>query len=247
MTANVDPAPITRTEDVARLLQPVVVGGDILAYSYVRELHRAFGIESTIVLATQNIKMLSESRFTDYRLEPHIHEQEGLYNALERIAQEVHGAHPEKTLLILGCDDCHARMLSQGKQRLQDLGYVVPYIDFPLLDDITQKRRFYEICEELDIPFPKTWYFDCGNGPDELPVDEFPYPLIAKPSKTPSPPLKAGERSMRSKAPKNLRRFGAASVRRTITTFWCCRTSSPAATTPSARSPRFRTPPATCA
>ena len=46
-------------------------------------------------------------------------------------------------------------MLSQGKQRLQDLGYVVPYIDFPLLDDITQKRRFYEICEELDIPFPK--------------------------------------------------------------------------------------------
>ena len=73
-------------------------------------------------------------------------------------------------------------MLSQGKQRLQDLGYVVPYIDFPLLDNITQKRRFYEICEELDIPFPKTWYFDCGNGPDELPVDEFPYPLIAKPS-----------------------------------------------------------------
>lgn len=182
MTANVDPAPITRTEDVARLLQPVVVGGDILAYSYVRELHRAFGIESTIVLATQNIKMLSESRFTDYRLEPHIHEQEGLYNALERIAQEVHGAHPEKTLLILGCDDCHARMLSQGKQRLQELGYVVPYIDFPLLDDITQKRRFYEICEELNIPFPKTWYFDCGNGPDELPVDEFPFPLIAKPS-----------------------------------------------------------------
>ena len=182
MTANVDPAPITRTEDVASLLQPVVVGGDILAYSYVRELHRAFGIENTIVLATQNIKMLSESRFTDYRLEPHIHEQEGLYNALERIAQEVHGAHPEKTLLILGCDDCHARMLSQGKQRLQDLGYVVPYIDFPLLDDITQKRRFYEICEELDIPFPETWYFDCGNGPDELPVDEFPYPLIAKPS-----------------------------------------------------------------
>ena len=131
MTAHVDPAPITRTEDVARLLQPVVVGGDILAYSYVRELHRAFGIESTIVLATQNIKMLSESRFTDYRLEPHIHEQEGLYNALERIAQEVHGAHPEKTLLILGCDDCHARMLSQGKQRLQDLGYVVPVHRFP--------------------------------------------------------------------------------------------------------------------
>ena len=60
---------IASTADVARRLQPVVVGGDILAYSYVRELHRAYGVERTIVLATQDIKMLSSSRFTDYRLE----------------------------------------------------------------------------------------------------------------------------------------------------------------------------------
>ena len=95
MTAHVDPAPITRTEDVARLLQPVVVGGDILAYSYVRELHHAFGIESTIVLATQNIKMLSESRFTDYRLEPHIHEQEGYTTRLSASPKMFMGASGE--------------------------------------------------------------------------------------------------------------------------------------------------------
>ena len=30
---------------------------------------------------------------------------------------------------------------------------------------------------------PRTWYFDCSeNGPAELPVQDFPYPLIAKPS-----------------------------------------------------------------
>ena len=74
-------------------------------------------------------------------------------------------------------------MLSSGKARLEAAGYTVPYIDFDLLDDITQKRRFYELCEQLDIPFPRTWYFDCGpDGPEELPVEEFPYPLIAKPS-----------------------------------------------------------------
>ena len=77
---------IASTADVARRLQPVVVGGDILAYSYVRELHRAYGVERTIVLATQDIKMLSSSRFTDYRLEPLIHEPEGRYDALERVA-----------------------------------------------------------------------------------------------------------------------------------------------------------------
>ena len=78
---------IASTADVARRLQPVVVGGDILAYSYVRELHRAYGVERTIVLATQDIKMLSSSRFTDYRLEPLIHEPEGLYDALERVVE----------------------------------------------------------------------------------------------------------------------------------------------------------------
>ena len=57
-------------------------------------------------------------------------------------------------LLVLGCDDCHARMLSSGKPRLEAAGYTVPYIDFDLLDDITQKRRFYELCDELDIPTP---------------------------------------------------------------------------------------------
>ena len=176
-------ARIASSADVARRLQPVVVGGDILAYSYVRELHRAYGIERTIVLATQDIKMLSSSRFTDYRLEPLIHDPEDLYDALERVAAQVRADDPDRVLLVLGCDDCHARMLSSGKLRLEAAGYTVPYIDFDLLDDITQKRRFYELCEQLDIPFPRTWYFDCGpDGPEELPVEEFPYPLIAKPS-----------------------------------------------------------------
>ena len=103
---------IASTADVARRLQPVVVGGDILAYSYVRELHRAYGVERTIVLATQDIKMLSSSRFTDYRLEPLIHEPEGLYDALERVAAQVRAEDPDRVLLVLGCDDCHARMLS---------------------------------------------------------------------------------------------------------------------------------------
>lgn len=169
--------------EVKDLLQPVIVGGDILAYSYVRELHRAYGIPRCIVLATQDIKMLSTSSFTDYRLEPDIHSPEGLYDALERVANEVLSENPQRILLVLGCDDCHARMLSAGKERLAKAGYRMPYIDFDLLDEITQKRRFYEMCDELDIPYPKTWYLDCSDaGPQTLDTTIFPYPLIAKPS-----------------------------------------------------------------
>lgn len=174
---------IAHKEEVGKLLKPIVVGGDILAYSYVRELNRAFGIEQTIVLAAADIKMLSTSRFTDYRLIPDVHDAEVLYATLEGIAAEFARENPDIVPMVFGCDDCHARMLSEAKLRLEAAGIVVPYIDFDLLDDITQKRRFYELCEELDIPYPKTWYFDCSDaGPDELPLDELPFPLIAKPS-----------------------------------------------------------------
>ncbi|QKF07912.1 carboxylate--amine ligase [Berryella wangjianweii] len=172
-----------RQNDIAARLTCVVVGGDILAYSYVRELHRAFGIARVIVLASRDIKMLSSSRFTDYRIiEGVTTAAEVLYPALEQIALNERAGDPARRLLVLGCDDVHARLLSAGKQRLQRAGFAVPYIDFQLLDEITQKRRFYELCEELGIPYPQTWYFDCANGPDTLPVHEFSYPLIAKPS-----------------------------------------------------------------
>ncbi len=183
MTLNASYTPLLKREQVAELLQPVVVGGDILAYSYVRELHRAFGIPKTIVLAAADIKMLSSSRFTDYRIEEGVHDEAELMVILEKLAEEVHQENPNRMLLLLGCDDCHARHLSGNKARLEAAGYVVPYIDFELLDSITQKRRFYEICEELDIPYPQTWYFSCGeDGPKTLPVEDFTYPLIAKPS-----------------------------------------------------------------
>lgn len=175
--------PLCSPAEVAQYLKPIIIGGDILAYSYVREFHRAYGIQQCIVLTTHDIKMLSASRFTDYRQGINIHDGETLYSTLEAIAAELKAQDPHNIPLILGCDDVHARLISQGKKRLQAAGIVVPYIDFDLLDSITQKHVFYDLCEELDIPYPKTWYFSCGeDGPETLPVDDFPYPLIAKPS-----------------------------------------------------------------
>lgn len=170
---------INSAADVKDNLLPVLVGGDILTYSYVREFYRAYGLRKCIVLASQDIKVISSSTFTDYRLRPGIHDPETLCHELQRIADEW---GERKTLLLLGSDDVHARVFSKNKEWLESLGYVVPYIDFDLLDDITQKRRFYEICDQLDIPYPQTWYFDCSDRTLEMPVQEFSYPLIAKPS-----------------------------------------------------------------
>lgn len=178
-------APRLREEEVSELLVPVIVGGTFLAYSYVREFHRTYGITRCIVVIADEIKMLTTSRFTDCRIVPDAGEPEGLCRALENIARELSQENPRLVPLALGCDDRHALIFAQNKERLEAAGYVVPCNDYDMLSRISQKHEFYRLCEELDIPYPKTWYFDCSDaGPAALPVDEFTYPLVAKPSDT---------------------------------------------------------------
>lgn len=164
--------------DLAARLQPVVCGADILGYSYVRCYHEAYGIRP-IVLSAIDVKVTSSSKFCDYRVVPELNDEEGFVAAVSALGAELEAAG--KVGILHGSADWNTRVISAHKEELSQW-YVVPYIDFALLDDITQKERFYQICEGLGIPYPKTWYVDCADGVGDVNVQEFPYPLIAKPS-----------------------------------------------------------------
>lgn len=171
-------APITTEQDVRDKLVPIVLGGDILGYTYVREFHRVYGVHS-IVLASANVKFVSCSRFCEYRIVEGIDDEKTLVDYLDKLGHEL--AAKGKVGITLGSGDWYARILSANKERLGET-LVIPYIDFDLLDDITQKERFYGICEELGIPYPKTWRFDCNDPDLTIDAESFTYPLIAKPS-----------------------------------------------------------------
>ena len=169
---------ITSEADVRERLQPVLLGGDILTYSCVRCFNAAYGIRS-IVLAGFDAKIISTSRFAELRIVPNVDQDAVALDALRALGKELTAAG--KVPLVLGTGDWYARTLSQHKEELSEW-FVVPYIDFDLLDRITQKEEFYRICEELSIPYPKTWAFDCADPTGTIPVDELPFPVIAKPS-----------------------------------------------------------------
>lgn len=177
--------PYMEEAEVAARLQPVIVGGTFLSYSYVREFHRAYGIKRCIVILAQDIKMLTSSRFTDCRIVADAGEPEGLCRALLDIAEELRAKSPERIPMVVGCDDRHALIFAKYRECLEQAGYIVPCNDYEMLETISLKHNFYDLCEQLDIPYPKTLYYSCGpDGPEELPVEEFTYPLIAKPSDT---------------------------------------------------------------
>ncbi len=165
--------------EVKERLVPVVLGGDILAYSYARCFHEAYGI-ATMVLSGVDVKFTSTSRFVDYRVSRSMNQgDEAIVEKLRRLGSELRAQ--DKVAILLGSADWHVRLISKFKNDLEQW-FIVPYNDFALLDDITQKGRFYDICEKLGMAYPATRLFDCSNKYAELDVEGFTFPLIAKPS-----------------------------------------------------------------
>ena len=83
---------------------------------------------------------------------------------------------------------------------------MVPAIDFPLLRRHHAETALLRDLRGLDIRSRKPGTSTAATAPMSCPLT-VPLPAIAKPSirhssKAPSPPSKAGERSMRSEAPK---------------------------------------------
>lgn len=175
----VSEVPAITESEIADRLVPVVLGGEILAYSYGRCFYEAYGIR-TVVYSSVDVRVTSASRFTDYRIDAAMGEgEEAIVALLRRLGAELVAAG--KVAVLLGSADWHVRIISKNKEELSRW-FVVPYNDFELFDEITQKGRFYAICEKLGIPYPATRTFDCSDPNIEIDADSFTYPVIAKPS-----------------------------------------------------------------
>ena len=174
----IDTSQLTESDLSARLV-PVALGGEIMSYGFARCFHEAYGVK-TMVISAVDVKVTSSSNLVDYRVVPAMGQgDDAIMDFLRKLGAELAAAG--KVAIIFGSADWHARILSQNKEELSQW-FAVPYNDFELLDDITQKERFYAICEELGIDYPKTWTFDCADPNVVIEAESFTYPLIAKPS-----------------------------------------------------------------
>lgn len=169
---------IVDIDGVREHLLPVLLGGDILTYSYVRCFHVAYGI-SSLVLCGYDAKIITSSSHAEVRIVPDVDQEDVAMAELRRLGPEL--AAQGKVGLLMGTGDWYARILSKNKDELSQW-FVVPYVDFDLMERITHKENFYQLCEELGIDYPQTWVFDCSDACAPIDVDNLPYPVIAKAS-----------------------------------------------------------------
>lgn len=169
-------------EEVNERLVPVILGADHLAYSYLRSFDETYELKNKpIVLATQDVKVVSSSRFCDFRIIPGVDTDEVFLQKVANVGKEL--AQQGKRGLLLGSGDWYARIMSKAKAELGAWHYV-PYNDFDLLDKLTQKDYFHRLCDKVGLGHPKTLELECAQDAPLWNGDMhgIGFPCIAKPS-----------------------------------------------------------------
>lgn len=174
LTPMPDTAPAPQRVDFT----PVVVGGDIGAYSLARAFHEAYGIR-TVVISRLAGWVVGTSALID-----NVHCADPFdAQSLAPVLTEVAAAHPEGRLLLLGSADATVKAVIRARDEIGlDPRYIAPYVDLDTFAAATEKQNFTALCERLGVDHPGTLVVDLAS---EVPADlavPFAFPVIAKPA-----------------------------------------------------------------
>lgn len=140
-------------------LVPVITGGDLGAYSLAREFHELAGLVSAVVPTAVNRNFTGTRIAQLFPVGPMLDSTKVLSD-LRRIAQELEG--PRRPLLLMPGYDHLVRIGVEHREELTGLGYRLPELSLEQLDRAALKDRFYTLCDQLGIRYPRTTTVDCG-------------------------------------------------------------------------------------
>ncbi|MCL1801566.1 MAG: carboxylate--amine ligase [Promicromonosporaceae bacterium] len=162
-------------------VQPVILGGDIGAYSLARAFFEGLRVRS-IVISGISTGIMRYSRFVSHITLPNFDDDDA---ALLRKLAGISHAHTGNSLLLVASADWLVKFLVTHRERLSELGFTVPYADPEPFEVMTDKAGFYEACEKAGVPYPKTLVYPVtGEGEISLDLTGFTFPLIAKAAST---------------------------------------------------------------
>lgn len=165
---------------------PVILGSDIATYSLARTFHEEYGIKS-IALSMGRYHLCGDSVIIDSIIDSQMDKPEGFAQRLLAIADSLPQDVQNKKLILLACGDWYVDLIMENRAELEKR-FVIPYISLELQNSLVFKDKFYEKCEEFNIPYPQTLVIDCANPPADISQLEIPFsfPIVAKAASTPA-------------------------------------------------------------
>lgn len=158
---------------------PIIFGGNRGGYSLARALHEQYGVTSDLVLA-QIVGPVAHSKILDYHVHPAIRTdfKTVLKQVIGEITAEYQGQDVPK--IVFGSDDEFVDDLIAYRDVFPE-DWIVPYVPQSVLKKAVDKSQFYQMCEKVGVPYPKTWHLKDPILPSDVTV-----PLVIKPAITPS-------------------------------------------------------------
>ena len=157
---------------------PILLGSDINVYGMARSFNEAYGIKVQAWAATQ-LAATRYSKIVDVEVHPGFSEDPGFMEVMQEKIKEY--KNHEEPVILIACGDGYAELLAKHKQELEGT-FVVPYIDYQLLEKLISKEGFYEVCEEYGLPYPKTKIIKLADYQDGSYADvPFAFPVVLKP------------------------------------------------------------------
>lgn len=166
---------IKKDEIDVKDVQPVLIGGDINAYSVARAFHEQYGIVS-IAIAKDVLGATDNSRIVDFYVDKNLTDEEHFVEMIRELGQDL--KEEGKIPMLIGTKDDYVDIIIRTKERLKDI-FIMPYTNEDLKDKLLVKERFYELCETMNIDHPKTKIL---TKKDEITDFGIQYPIIIKPS-----------------------------------------------------------------
>ena len=158
---------------------PVLLGSDFNVYGMARSFYELTG-KPVKAFAEQQLAPTRFTKIVDLELIDGFADDPQWINSMLKI-KERYRDHKEPVILI-GCGDGYAELISKHKDELSDV-FVCPYIDFDLLKRLNKKESFYEICDQYNLPYPKTKVITKEMWASDEPIEQpFDYPVALKPS-----------------------------------------------------------------
>lgn len=155
-----------------------MLGSDINVYGMARSFNEAYGIKVKALADTQ-LAATRYSKIVDVELHQGFSEDPTFMEVMKK-KMDIYKNHKEPVILI-ACGDGYAELLAKHKDELSEV-FIVPYIDYDLLEKLISKEGFYEIAEEYGLPYPKTKIItmDDFKSGDYMDVP-FDFPVELKP------------------------------------------------------------------
>ena len=154
--------------------QPLLFGGDINVYSVARAFHEAYGVRS-IVYGKYVSFPCAYSSIIDYRPCVDNEDEDTFLRNVKQVAAECAG----KDVLLVGCGDSYVKLAAHLKDQFPS-NVKCNYISGPMLDMLTDKEQFYQLCDKYGIDHPATFVYDGSMGHEF--VLPWGAPYIAKPA-----------------------------------------------------------------